>query len=285
MASGIEVLTTTEAVRAWTRAHHDAGRTVGFVPTMGYLHEGHTSLMVEARRHSDVVLASIFVNPTQFGPGEDLDTYPRDSEGDLKKSAAAGCAAVFMPSVEEMYPAGASTTVDSPALGESLCGASRPGHFAGVCTVVLKLFNITGCDVAVFGQKDFQQLAIIRQMVRDLNVPVKIIGAPIVRESDGLAMSSRNVRLSPEARQEALALSHALCLAEQAWKRGERNTDTLRAILTHRINAARGAEVDYIELCDPVSLRPVSGSVQTCLLALAVRFGPVRLIDNRVFES
>jgi pantoate--beta-alanine ligase len=283
--AGLEVLETAEAVRNWTRAHHAAGRTVGFVPTMGYLHEGHTSLMVEAGRHCDVILASIFVNPTQFGPNEDLDSYPRDPEGDLRKAAGAGCSAVFMPSVEEMYPDGATTTVDSPILGQYLCGASRPGHFSGVCTVVLKLFNITQCDVAVFGQKDFQQLAIIRQMVSDLNLPVKIIGAPIVREADGIAMSSRNVRLSPEARREALALSESLATAEAAWKDGVRDADALRAIITTRIEAAAGAEVDYIELCDPVFLSPVSGPQETVLIALAVRFGPVRLIDNRVLGA
>ena len=200
----MRVLRTVDAVREFTRSHHREGRTVGFVPTMGALHEGHLALMGTAAQHADVVLASIFVNPTQFGPGEDLDAYPRDEQGDLDKAQAAGCQAVFMPSVEVMYPPGVATTVAVPDLAQYLCGQSRPTHFAGVCQVVLKLFNIVGCDVAVFGQKDYQQLAIIRRMVRDLNVPVRVVGHPIVRASDGLALSSRNAYLSPHQRAQAL---------------------------------------------------------------------------------
>ncbi len=282
----MRVLRTVAEVGEFTKTHRQEGRTVGFVPTMGALHEGHLSLMRAAVEHADVVLASIFVNPTQFGPNEDLDAYPRDDAGDLAKAEAAGCRAVFMPSVEVMYPPGAATTVAVPALAQHLCGRSRPTHFAGVCQVVLKLFNIVGCDVAVFGQKDYQQLAIIRRMVRDLNVPVKVIGHPIVRSPDGLALSSRNAYLSENQRREALALNQAVTQVGTAWREGERDPVRLRAVALHRIQAAEGARVDYVEIADPDDLSPLKGPVSGgILVAAAVYFGSTRLIDNGVFSA
>jgi len=240
--------------------------------------------MGSAAEHADVVLASIFVNPTQFGPNEDLDAYPRDEAGDLAKAESAGCEAVFMPSVEVMYPPGAATTVAVPTLAQYLCGQSRPTHFAGVCQVVLKLFNIVRCDVAVFGQKDYQQLAIIRRMVRDLNVPVKVVGHPIVRAEDGLALSSRNAYLDAEQRQEALALNQAVAQVGAAWRNGERDAQRLLSIARNRLEAARGAQIDYVEIADPDDLSPLDGEISGgVLVAVAVFFGSTRLIDNGVF--
>lgn len=275
----MEILRTRAAMRAYRQTHRDA--RLGLVPTMGYLHDGHLALMKTAAAHAERVVASIFVNPTQFGPGEDLDRYPRDEAGDLAKCEAAGCAAVFLPSVAEMYPPGAATRVEVPPLAEHLCGASRPTHFAGVCTVVCLLFNVTGCDVAVFGEKDYQQLAIIRRMARDLALPVEVVGHPIVREADGLAMSSRNAYLSPEQRREAVALSAALAEARAKFEAGERDAEALRAVMRARIEAAAGGEIDYVEVVDAEALRPIDGAIERpARAALAVRFGATRLIDN-----
>lgn len=275
----MEILRTRAAMRAYRAAHR--GARLGLVPTMGFLHDGHLALMKTAAGHAERVVASVFVNPTQFGPGEDLDRYPRDESGDLAKCEAAGCAAVFLPSVDEMYAPGAATRVEVPPLAEFLCGASRPTHFAGVCTVVCLLFNITGCDVAVFGEKDYQQLAIIRRMVRDLALPVEVVGHPIVREADGLAMSSRNAYLSAEQRREAVALSAALAEARAKFGAGERDAEALRAVMRARVAAAAGGEVDYVEVVDADALRPIEGAIEApARAALAVRFGATRLIDN-----
>lgn len=279
----MKVLRTRAEVRAWTAAHHAAGRTVGLVPTMGYLHAAHLDLMRAAAARADVVIASIFVNPTQFGPNEDFERYPRDEEGDLAKAASAGCAAAFLPSVAEMYPPGASTRIVVPDLATHLCGASRPVFFAGICTVVCKLFNIVGCDVAVFGEKDFQQLAIIRRMVRDLDLPVEVIGHPLVREPDGLAMSSRNAYLSPAQRREALALSRGLREADARFRAGERDADALRAGLRAALAAAKGARIDYAEVVDLDTLAPIAGALTgPALAAVAVDLEGTRLIDNTV---
>ncbi|MEZ4471402.1 MAG: pantoate--beta-alanine ligase [bacterium] len=279
----MDVLTTRAQVARYAAAHHGSGRRIGFVPTMGALHAGHLALMGEAGRRADVVLASIFVNPTQFGPGEDFERYPRDTEGDLAKARAAGCHAVFLPPVAEMYPPGAETVVRVPALAGPLCGASRPGHFDGVCTVVLKLLNITRCDVAVFGEKDYQQLAVIRRMVRDLDVPVEIVGHPIVREPDGVAMSSRNQYLGPEERREARCLHRALAAAEVLWAAGERDPDALEETARALIGASPRARIDYLEVRDAFDLsRPAAPITAPVVLAMAVWFGQTRLLDNRV---
>jgi pantoate--beta-alanine ligase len=279
----VEILRTVEEARAFAARHHAAGRRVALVPTMGYLHDGHLGLIRLARQHADAVVTSIFVNPTQFGPNEDFERYPRDPEGDLAKAASAGTDAVFMPEVGTMYPPGHRTKVTVSAITEVLCGASRPTHFAGVTTVVLKLFLITRCDVAVFGEKDFQQLAVIRRMVADLDVPVRVVGHPIVREPDGLALSSRNVYLSPEQRAAALSLSRGLASARRAWDAGERDPRALERVVREVVDAAPGADVDYIEARDAADLSALEGpATRPVVVALAVRFGRTRLIDNAV---
>lgn len=279
----MEILRSRAAVRRWTASHHAAGRTVALVPTMGFLHRAHTDLMAAAAQHADVVIASIFVNPTQFGPGEDFERYPRDEAGDLAKARGAGCAAVFLPTVDEMYPPNAATRVHVGTLSTHLCGGSRPVFFDGICTVVTKLFNIVGCDVAVFGEKDFQQLAIIRRMVRDLDLPVKVVGHPLVREPDGLAMSSRNAYLSDAQRRDALVLSKALAEADARFRAGERDPDALRALLRSRIEAVDSMVLDYAELVDLEDLQPVHQPLDgPVLAAVAVDLQGTRLIDNTV---
>lgn len=283
------ILETRQSVREHCKAlRAKDGASIGFVPTMGFLHEGHLSLVREARRRCDHVIVSIFVNPTQFGANEDLDSYPRDAERDLRLLREEGVSGVFLPSVEEMYGsatrAKGDTYVEVPGLSSVLQGALRPGHFRGVSTVVTKLFNIVQPDVAVFGEKDYQQLAIIRQMVRDLDVPIEIIGHPTVREDDGLAMSSRNVRLAAEDRLEAVALNQALTQAEvQAGKGGatiEALRDGIVKIITDK--APRGV-IESVELRDARTLQAVEGTTDRDVVALlAVRFGTVLLIDQRV---
>lgn len=276
----MEILRTRAEIRAFTARRHAAGERVGLVPTMGYLHDGHLALMQTAAKHAEAVVASVFVNPTQFGPNEDFERYPRDEAGDLARCAAAGCAAVFAPPVAEMYRPGAATRVEVPALARHLCGQSRPTHFQGVCTVVCLLFGVTGCDVAVFGEKDWQQLAIIRRMVEDLALPVEVIGHPIVREADGLAMSSRNVYLDPKQREEAVALSAALADARARYAAGERDPDALRALMRDRIAATSG-RIDYVEVVDAAALEPLPSPITApARAALAVFFGGTRLIDN-----
>ncbi len=278
-----DVLRSVADARAFSAGHHVAGRRVALVPTMGSLHEGHVGLVRLARQHADAVVASVFVNPTQFGPGEDFTRYPRDTEGDLAKLASAGADAVFLPDVATMYPPGHATKVTVFGLTEVLCGRSRPTHFAGVTTVVLKLFHITRCDVAVFGEKDFQQLAVIRKMVADLDVPVEIVGHPIVREADGLAMSSRNVYLSAAERAAARSLSAGLADARRAWAAGERDPRALERLVRARVEAAPGADVDYVEARDAADLAALDGpAARPVVVALAVRFGKTRLIDNAV---
>jgi pantoate--beta-alanine ligase len=278
----VQVLETVEVMRAFAAAHGPSA----FVPTMGFLHDGHLALMRAARAHAPVVVASVFVNPTQFGPNEDFERYPRDTAGDLEKCRSAGCDAVFLPPVSAMYPPGHRTRVSVSELSGPLCGASRPGHFDGVTTVVLKLLNIVGCRAALFGEKDYQQLAVIRRMALDLDLPVQIIGHPIVREADGLAMSSRNVYLSPRDRAGALCLSRGLEAAAQAFGAGERDPRVLEATARALIDATPGAAVDYVEVRDALDLTAVEAPLsRPVVLALAVRFGATRLIDNRVLAS
>lgn len=263
------------------------GQTLGLVPTMGYLHLGHRSLMARARAECDAVAATIFVNPTQFGPNEDFTRYPRDEARDLEACAAEGVDLVLAPSVDEIYPEGACTTVTVGPLSRVLEGAARPGHFDGVATVVSKLFTIAGPCRAYFGQKDAQQLMVIRRLARDLLFPVDVVGCPIVREPDGLAMSSRNVYLSPEERAAALSLSRGLRRAEAAWNDGVREADTLRAVVRSEIEGQPLAHVDYVSLAETETLDEVSGAVGggEMLLSVAVRFSGARLIDNLVLHS
>lgn len=255
---------------------------IALVPTMGYLHEGHASLMVEARKRAGTVVASIFVNPTQFGVNEDLDSYPRDLERDKKVASEAGVDVIFAPKASDMYPAGYQSYLNVEELTTELCGASRPGHFRGVTTVVAKLFNIVMPSVALFGKKDFQQLAVIRRMVQDFNFDVEIVGMPIVRETDGLALSSRNARLSPVERQQALCLSRSIAAARDAFRAGERSVAVLKDKALAVIGAESAAELDYLEFRDQDTLLPLQTANERTLLALAVRIGSVRLIDNTV---
>lgn len=259
------------------------GKSIAFVPTMGYLHDGHASLMREGRKHGDLLVASIFVNPTQFGAGEDFDAYPRDMERDSKIAVDAGVDIIFAPKASDMYPAGYQTYVDVEKITLPLCGASRPGHFRGVTTVVAKLFNIVQPHAALFGKKDFQQLAVIRRMVADLNMPVKIVGMPIVREADGLAMSSRNSYLSPDERRAALCLVRGIAEARRLYGAGERASERIQNAVMTVIAAESMAVPDYIELRDADTLEDVSVVGENTLLALAVRIGKTRLIDNCVF--
>ncbi|NJD37358.1 MAG: pantoate--beta-alanine ligase [Geobacter sp.] len=258
------------------------GKLIAFVPTMGFLHEGHASLMREGRKRVDILVLSIFVNPTQFGPNEDLDRYPRNLEGDCALAEACGVDYLFAPTAASMYPPGFQTTVSLGPLTEPLCGASRPGHFNGVAVVVTKLFGIVQPDLALFGKKDFQQLAIIRQMTIDLNLPVEIIGMPIVREQDGLAMSSRNSYLSPEERQQALCLYRAILRVRELFTAGETDAVRLLAEASQQIEAIPTAVVDYLELRDSVTLEVLTQAMQGTLLAMAVKIGTTRLIDNTV---
>ena len=255
---------------------------IALVPTMGYLHEGHASLMMEAKKRARTVVVSIFVNPTQFGVNEDLDSYPRDFERDRKIAGEAGVDVIFAPKASDMYPAGYQSYLNVEELTTHLCGASRPGHFRGVTTVVAKLFNIVMPGIALFGKKDFQQLAVIRRMVRDFNFDVEIVGMPIVRESDGLALSSRNARLNPEQRRQALCLSRSIAAAREAFKGGERSVGVLKQKALAVIGAESAAELDYLEFRDQDSLLPLEIADERTLLALAVRVGSVRLIDNSV---
>ena len=269
------------SMRAWSRAARGRGETVGFVPTMGYLHEGHLSLVRIAAQRCERVVVSIFVNPTQFAPGEDLDRYPRDEAGDLARCRAEGVAAVFYPAVEEMYPPGAQTFVTVEQVSWGLCGGNRPVHFRGVATVVSLLFNVVEPDVAVFGEKDYQQLAVIRRMVRDLGFPIEIVGGPIIREPDGLAMSSRNAYLGDEERRQATAHSRALRWAARELADGTADSDLLRAGMRQRISEQPLADIDYVEIVDATTLDPIEDELTApARAAVAVRFGKTRLIDN-----
>lgn len=260
-------------------------KTVGFVPTMGFLHEGHISLVSRARAENEVVVVSIFVNPTQFGPNEDFESYPRDLERDSELVKSAGCDLVFAPEPEEMYPKPYMTYVDvTGGLTDKLCGASRPGHFQGVATVVTKLFNLVNPTRAYFGQKDAQQVAVIEQMVSDLDMTVNIIPCPIVREADGLALSSRNTYLTEEERKEALVLSESLFWAKAQIEAGERSADALQTGIVKHIETAPSAVIDYVQIVSAKTLEPVTELMGDVLIALAVKVGKPRLIDNMRFE-
>ena len=280
------IATTIAQVRAQVAAWKKEGLTVGLVPTMGYLHEGHASLVDEAVRQCDRVVASDFVNPTQFGPNEDLEAYPRDFDRDCALLEEHGCAMVFHPAVEEMYAPGAATYVEILSdMPKQLCGKTRPIHFRGVCTVVSKLFNIVTPDKAFFGQKDAQQLAIIRQMVRDLSYGIEIVGCPIVREADGLAKSSRNTYLSEAERQAALVLSESVFLGQKMVAEGETDANKIVTAMTEHIQAQPLAKIDYVSAVDGVTMDPVDRIAGTGLVAMAVYIGKTRLIDNFIVEG
>lgn len=271
---------TVEELRSGVRRWRQAGERIGFVPTMGALHEGHLSLVKLASHHAERVVASVFVNPTQFGPGEDFSRYPRQPEKDAAMLAEAGCDLLFLPDVETMYPPGNTVYVDLGAPSEGLEGHFRPGHFRGVATVVTALFNLVQPDVAVFGEKDAQQLAVVRKLVRDLRFAIEIVPGPTVREEDGLAMSSRNAYLSPEERKAAAVLHRALSAAEAAIAAGERRGDEVRKVLSEMLNSEPLARVEYAEVVDAESFQPLETLRGRLVLPLAVRVGGTRLIDN-----
>ncbi len=276
----MKLITNVAEMQSFSLSAKAVGKKVGFVPTMGYLHDGHLSLVRAAREANDLVVVSIFVNPTQFGPGEDFDRYPRNLERDKRLVEGAGADVVFHPTATDMYPQDFSTYVEETKLSRHLCGLSRPTHFRGVTTVVLKLFNIVLPDVAYFGQKDAQQALLIKRMVRDLNVPVKIEVLPTVREKDGLAMSSRNEYLTPEQRRQATVLFKALTEAKRRIDSGERKADKIQETIKAIIESAREAKIDYISIANRDTLDEVENLRGNVLIALAVFIGKTRLIDN-----
>lgn len=279
------VVTSIKDAQAVIRGWQKEGCSIGLVPTMGYLHAGHRSLIEKAVSGNDKVVVSIFVNPIQFGPNEDFSRYPRDMEKDKALCLEAGADLIFAPPVEEMYPTANLAYIDINDLDAGLCGSSRPGHFRGVCTVVAKLFNIVLPDRAYFGEKDAQQLLIIKRMVNDLNFNVEIIPCPIIRERDGLAMSSRNTYLSPEERTAALVISQSLREAKLMMENGERNALVIRDYLTGKISEEPLAKIDYVDIVDAETLEPVNGIRLPVLTAVAVFIGKTRLIDNFFFKE
>jgi pantoate--beta-alanine ligase len=274
-----------DELRKAVREIRNGGAGIGLVPTMGYLHEGHLSLVRKSRAENTATIVSIFVNPTQFGPNEDFDAYPRDLERDTRLLEKEGVDVAFCPAPGDLYTADHSTFVTEEAVSRDLCGASRPGHFRGVCTIVLKLFNIVGPDRAYFGEKDFQQLQVIRRMVRDLNLPVQIRGCPIVREPDGLALSSRNVYLSASERQAALALNLSLKKAREQFCSGEKSAAVLVESVRKELEKEETLRVEYVELRDAADLSLTSKVEKPVVLALAVRVGKTRLIDNTILNE
>jgi pantoate--beta-alanine ligase len=276
----MEIIHDTAAMQRRCLELRAAGKTISFVPTMGYLHEGHLSLLRAGRERGDILVLSIFVNPTQFGPNEDLDNYPQDMENDLALARSVGVDLVWTPTPQQVYPDGYATYVNVEGLTDLLCGASRPEHFRGVTTVVCKLFNVVQPNVALFGQKDFQQLAVIRRMVADLNMPVEVTGMPIVREADGLAMSSRNVYLSADQRQQALVLSQAIAAAQQSVRTGEGDSRTILDLLRQKIEAESETSIDYLQICHQLTLEDQERIDVDSVLLLAVFVGETRLLDN-----
>ncbi|MBE5876322.1 MAG: pantoate--beta-alanine ligase [Lachnospiraceae bacterium] len=280
----MKIVSTINEVRAQVKEWKKQGLSVGFVPTMGYLHEGHASLMKRAKGECDKVVVSIFVNPMQFGVNEDLDSYPRDLQADSKLCDSLGVDLIFHPEVEEMYENGFCSFVDMNGLTKELCGKSRPIHFRGVCTVVSKLFNIVTPDKAFFGQKDAQQLAVIRRMVKDLNMDIEIVGCPIIREEDGLAKSSRNTYLNEEERKAALVLSQTIRLGEQLVKAGVRESEELLKVMKENLEKEPLAKIDYVEAVSMDTIEKIEKLEGSVLVAMAVYIGKTRLIDNFIAE-
>lgn len=280
------IIETIKELRSFVSSYKREGKTIGFVPTMGFLHEGHLSLIRRAKADNDIVVVSDFVNPTQFAPNEDFDSYPRDIERDEQLAKSAGADIIFYPSVSEMYPEGSSTFVEVEGdITKVLCGASRPSHFRGVTTVVAMLFNIVKAHKAYFGQKDAQQAAVLIQMVRDMHMDIELIVCPIVREEDGLAMSSRNTYLSDEERKQALILSQALKVAQAAFDGGENSIASLKEIITNKINEMPLANIDYVSIYEYPSLKVINNIEEKAIAAVAVKFGKTRLIDNIILEK
>lgn len=271
-------------IRDITLDARSAGKVVGLVPTMGYFHEGHLELMRRAAAECDVVVVSLFVNPTQFGPGEDFEAYPRDLERDSSMAASVGVDYIFCPDSREMYPDGHDTLVEVEGLSGVMCGACRPGHFRGVATVVAKLFNIVPAQRAYFGRKDAQQLAVIRRMVADLDFDVRVVGVETVREPDGLAMSSRNIYLDAADRVRARALSRSLSRAGEMIKSGERDAAAIDSAVRETLSAEGGIDIEYVAICDNIYLQPLSELRGEVLVAVAARIGKARLIDNMIFD-
>ena len=280
----MEIIETVEQMQKKSEALRLGGHTIAIVPTMGFFHEGHLELMRVGKKLADKLIISIFVNPTQFGPTEDFGEYPRDTEGDLARAREVGVDIVFFPSVNEMYPEGFQTNVQVEKATQHLCGILRPVYFNGVTTVVAKLFNMTMPHLAVFGQKDYQQLMVISRMVTDLNMPIKIIPVPTVREPDGLAMSSRNSYLNPEERKSALCLKKSLDLADKMFKGGEKDASIIKKAIVSLIQDHPFTDIDYVSLCDPMTFEDIETLGEKNLLALAVRVGKTRLIDNCLLQ-
>lgn len=280
----MKVVHTVKEVRDIVKGWKKEGLSVGFVPTMGFLHEGHKSLILKSVKENDKTVVSVFVNPTQFGPTEDLDKYPRDLEHDTELVTSAGADLIFNPSPAEMYPNHFTTTVNTTEVSEFLCGAKRPVHFGGVCLVLTKLFNIVQPNKAYFGQKDAQQLAVVKRFVRDLNFDIEIIGCPIVRETDGLAKSSRNTYLSPEERKAATILYKSLCAGKALIENGERNSEKVKDAIRNVLNTEPLAKVDYVEVVDNTNIQPIDTIKGEVLVAIAVYIGTTREIDNFIIE-
>ena len=279
----MKVLRTVQEIQAFSKAAKDAGRSIGLVPTMGALHEGHLTLMRRARQENDVVIASVFVNPTQFGPNEDFDAYPRRFEEDCKKMETIPVDAVFHPEPKEMYPEGYCTYVNVEGdITKKLCGAQRPGHFRGVATVVTKLMNLSRADRAYFGQKDAQQVVVVKRFVSDLNIPTEVVMVPIVREESGLARSSRNQYLSDTEKEAALVLSRSLRKGKEAFESGEKGVELLKKIVRDEIETEPTAVIDYVDIYSFPALLPIENVSEPALLAIAVKIGKTRLIDNMI---
>jgi pantoate--beta-alanine ligase len=280
----MRIITTIKEMNFLTRTFRLEGKSIGFVPTMGYLHEGHMSLMEKARNENDIVVMSIFVNPLQFGEGEDLEAYPRDFEHDRKAAESKGVDCVFYPSPDEMYPSDSTVKVTVQDRTDVLCGRSRPGHFDGVATVLTKLFNIIMPDRAYFGLKDAQQVAVVEGLVADLNIPVELVPVPTIREDDGLAKSSRNVYLSPLERNQAKELFRSLQLAKELIENGERNPREIIALMEDWLRTHTDAAIDYVSIYSYPQLKPVNALSGKVIVALAVKFSKARLIDNLILE-
>ncbi|MDA3895596.1 MAG: pantoate--beta-alanine ligase [Desulfobacteraceae bacterium] len=278
----MEIIKSLKEMTDWSERHRREGNVISFIPTMGFLHEGHLSLMKEGLLQGDKLIISIFVNPTQFGPGEDFDAYPCDLERDFQLAEDIGVDVVFTPNKADFYPQGFDTFIDQEQLPNHLCGLSRSGHFQGVMTIVTKLFHVVNPDIAVFGEKDFQQLAIIRRMVKDLNFNIRIIGHPIVRESDGLAMSSRNSKLTPAQRITGLCLINSLKKAQSSLKNNKTNAAAIIQDTVEFIGSHPDTEIDYIKICDPDTLDDVDSIDRPVVMAMAVKVGTTRLIDNMI---
>ncbi len=281
----MEIIATVKEMQRRSEQLRREGKKIAFVPTMGYLHKGHLSLMHEGRKRGDVLVISIFVNPTQFGPGEDYDQYPRDMKRDLALVQGVGVDICFTPPAQEMYPDRFQTAVEVEQVTRNLCGISRPGHFRGVTTVVAKLFNIVKPHLAFFGQKDYQQLIAIKRMAEDLNMDIEVIGTPTVRENDGLAMSSRNTYLNPQQRKEATSLSRALRKGEELFRQGERSAAVILNHVRGIIEEGKSAAIDYAKICDAHTLEDIEEIKGEALIAVAVKIGKTRLIDNIILKE